>query len=282
MMHGRYLGNIFAIVGWLSLIGASPPPQTAKQVEQNQTAKESSESRVTVATMNNQSSGPVDTTEQQKLCGQTIYKSNDELCAQWKAADAARDAANWSWLQLILSAFGVIGLGWTLWFNFRALSLSEANAAETKEALEIARDSEKRHLRAYIGVEEVEASGWTDDGAPIVRIGIKNFGQTPAFNVQYAAIVSDISDELEKTLRWDSGSQFLAPTQTWGLPVRIADVDAGDATMPITLVCEIRYTDAFGNTWALCQRFIYNGSSKVWNSDKVGNYENLHQSAPDT
>jgi len=35
-------------------------------------------------------------------CGTGKYKSNDDLCAQWKAADAANDAARYAFWALII------------------------------------------------------------------------------------------------------------------------------------------------------------------------------------
>lgn len=63
------------------------------------------------------------------------------LCAQWKAADATVEAARWSCSQLILSVIGAVGLGLTLWLNYRALRLAERNSAETAYALNVARQS---------------------------------------------------------------------------------------------------------------------------------------------
>lgn len=104
-------------------------------------------------------------------CGPARYQSNDSLCAQWKAADAAADSAWWAW------AGGVLG----------AASLAAVLAALglAYHANHIARDTARRQLRAYIGVDSATIMPFKPIGGESanrrVAISIKNFGQTPAY-----------------------------------------------------------------------------------------------------
>lgn len=305
-MLGSYWRVIFAIVG----LGLSPSPQAQAQGEQASTTQQSQPNADATSSANSATQRRI----QKRPCAEGHYASSDDLCAQWKAADSARNAADWAWWQLWLSFIGVVGLGLTLWFNFRALRISEDSAKETRDALQIARDnakvaadnakaafdaneiarraakeakiqstaqsrharqSERRHLRAYIGANDVTNGGWNDEGFPYFIVSIKNFGQTPAMDVHYAAKAAANEDGVAGELIWDSPSQYLAPTQKWGIPVLIREqFDMKDGAGVI--VCEVRYTDVFGAVWALHQRFVRR-TNGIWYSDKTGNYEKMHK-----
>lgn len=71
----------------------------------------------------------------QQPCRNQQSREASDLCAQWRAADAAQRAAQWAWWQLILSAFGVVGLGVTLWFNLEAWKQAKDAQADTEKAL---------------------------------------------------------------------------------------------------------------------------------------------------
>lgn len=154
-------------------------------------------------------------------CRNPEGKDESDLCAQWHAAEAAKEAADWAWHQLWLSAFGVAGLAITLWFNFRALRLAERESEETKGALAIARENAdaahlgaasaaraaasssennriaretmQRQLRPYVYISDQTVSfrhmhsvGMTEDVAD-VDFTICNFKESPAKNVKFAA-----------------------------------------------------------------------------------------------
>lgn len=91
-----------------------------------------------------------------------------DLCAQWKAADAANDAAFWGKLGFIvgtLSLIGVLGaLGISIWSNL------------------IIRKTAKHELRAYLGVSSIDAAP-DGNGSITARIIVRNFGSTPAQNI---------------------------------------------------------------------------------------------------
>ena len=92
-----------------------------------------------------------------------------DLEAQWKAADSARDAANWSWYQMIISMFGLAGLLYSLELTRKAtgvaiaatkdadkaLGIAARNADAADEQVAHAKDTARRQLRAYVFVENV-------------------------------------------------------------------------------------------------------------------------------
>lgn len=106
-------------------------------------------------------------------CGPERYRSNADLCAQWKAADAAADSAWWAW------ASGVVGL-------FSLIGVIAAVGTALHSNL-IARDTAKKELRAYMGILNYRVTPMNYEGAPVgtggVMIQMQNFGQTPAIEL---------------------------------------------------------------------------------------------------
>lgn len=116
-----------------------------------------------------------------------------DLCAQWRAANGAKQAASWALWQLFLSVFGLVGLGYTLWFNKRAieialeggedteraLAIADRNATAAGQQVQIAQETAYLELRAYLSVESIPIISVTagDFGGNLV---IRNAGQTPA------------------------------------------------------------------------------------------------------
>lgn len=85
--------------------------------------------------------------DEQRPCSNKLGHDASELCAQWRATDAAERASRWSWWQLFLSFFGVVGLGLTLWFNFEAWRQAKSSQNETGLALKHAEASAKAMQR---------------------------------------------------------------------------------------------------------------------------------------
>lgn len=126
-------------------------------------------------------------------CSGPQSREESELCAQWRAATGTKQAARWALWQLLLSLLGVIGLGFTLWFNKRAIDLAlesgrdtemalataERNAEAAASQVRIAQETAYRQLRAYVSIENVEI-----DGVAPALIGgtifVRNAGKTPA------------------------------------------------------------------------------------------------------
>lgn len=207
--NGIYRSIILAFAG-LALIGAGKAPQPPAKSEQQKSQAKSANAAPDAKALPPQPSEQVQAPKDGQPCGNSRYRSDDDLCAQWKAADAARDAANWAWWQLGLSALGVLGLGLTLWFNFRALKLAEGASKETKDALiiaernasaamrgamaagdanEIMREGQRKQLRPYVylekprvGWQSIQSFGIIGDFAN-TTLRFRNYGMTPAKNV---------------------------------------------------------------------------------------------------
>jgi hypothetical protein len=114
--------------------------------------------------------------EYKRPCQNPQSESESDLCAQYRSAASAEEAAEWAFWQFFLSLFGVAGLIGTIVLTVRA-----TNAAV--RANEIAGDTAKRQLRAYISVEPRGVNAPDRDGLVRVPLFIKNCGQTPAYSV---------------------------------------------------------------------------------------------------
>ncbi len=106
-------------------------------------------------------------------CTEPQGHDESDLCAQYRAAEAAGIAAYWARWQAWLSIGGIIGLGFTVMLTIRA----------TKAAVqsnEIARETAKGELRAYLGVEAHSIEPYVIDQGGKVIFRLQNYGQSPA------------------------------------------------------------------------------------------------------
>ena len=60
----------------------------------------------------------------QQPCRNREGRNASELCADWRATDAAERSARWAWWQMYFSGFGVLGLIITIGYNTQSLRLS--------------------------------------------------------------------------------------------------------------------------------------------------------------
>jgi hypothetical protein len=207
-MPRGYRCVLIALVG-LALAGAGPPNQSAKP-QQSQT--------------NQAGSAPSAYKPDPNRNAETCYQNPDheaaDLCAQWSAADAAKETANlayWgNWISGAAAALSFLSIILVLFAlkqgrEANVLTMKEAarntrravdSAEDTRKALAAAERSAKasaalvrvaaktarQQLRAYLDFDGI---GWLRDEArdepEQVMIGVhysvKNFGHTPAKDV---------------------------------------------------------------------------------------------------
>lgn len=98
-----------------------------------------------------------------------------DLCAQWKAADAARDAANWAER--------------TFWGGLLSLGILVITLWQTRAAVAETRRIGQEQTRAYLAVSEARSELRIQEGldlqAPRLTLTLSNSGDTPATNVSY-------------------------------------------------------------------------------------------------
>lgn len=226
-MPRSYRSLILAIAG-LALAAGSPP----KQAEQSKQGKSASKAE--------QSLPPADPhkpVEKDRGCEKGADQRDSDLCAQWKAADAAKDAADYAWWTVLLSAASAMLLIWTLW--------------ETRR-------TSRRELRAYLHVTQYTVDVTTRPHHPWVKIKIENCGQTPAFKVRIDMRVFFV--DLRSQLKIESRDFTNSPPgvslgpganlnmdRAWMGEDRSLLIDYNDA---LCAFAEIRYFDAFG-----CEHF---------------------------
>jgi len=106
---------------------------------------------------------------------------SSDLCAQWKAADAARDAARWAMIGTVVALLGTFGLYWQISLTRRAVADTSEATVAMREANRIARENSHKELRAYLTVKSVTVNETEhDDDEFIFEIEMINNGHTPA------------------------------------------------------------------------------------------------------
>jgi hypothetical protein len=150
-------GIVVALVGCLILASLGlwnhqPPTNQPVQYQQGDASENASNSvSLTIGEGAKEDGG----------CQKGIDNRKSDLCAQWKAADAATSAAEYALSTLIISAIGTVLLIWTL--------------RETRQ-------TGRRELRAYITVDPGGVNEAVD-GINRLPYNLTNCGQTPAHNL---------------------------------------------------------------------------------------------------
>lgn len=189
-----------------------------------------------------------DTLKYLPLCGQPQFHDACDLEAQWKAANAARDAADWSWYQMVFSALGLAGLLYSLVLTRRAtnvaveatrdadkaLQIAERNAIAAAEQVIVAKETALLQLRPYVyfcGADLVR----NNEGETGFRVSYKNYGQTPATSL---SIRSDIQ----------SGNMpFIGLAEPKPLSSVRAEIAPGETAATIIWVAEPRFDQIKGS-----------------------------------
>jgi hypothetical protein len=135
----------------------------------------------------------VQAVEEKRPCRDQRSRDESDLCAQWRAANAAEDAAGWAWWQLVVSVAGVIGLGVTLWFNRIALAVARDANAETRRIGEA-------QTRAYVSISSVQGQHYAD--GLVLKAIAKNSGQSPALDafIEFKIVKPDGGTEVRHVL----------------------------------------------------------------------------------
>jgi hypothetical protein len=196
---------ILAVTG-LALIGAAKAPQPPANAENTKPAQTIA-SQPAPANLIAPKKPVAPSPDQGCERGQDDRKS--DLCAQWKAADAAKNAADWSWWQLWIGIVGLILGGITMAAAIAAALYAKRAAVATEETVGIAKDaasgaevalniagrnadaavkladqseqSAARQLKAYAHIQSVIFyHGYGDSEAMHVLVAVANHGQTPA------------------------------------------------------------------------------------------------------
>jgi hypothetical protein len=194
---------IVAIAG-LVLIGIGPSKQSAAQSQNNNSANAVTSERSS-ADFADPEQPVTPSPDQGCKRGQDDRKS--DLCAQWKAADAAYDGAKWTWWQLWIGVAGLILGAVTMVAAIAAAVYAKRAAVATESTVSIAQEAAKgadsalaiasknadaavkladqaeanarRQLRAYLSAGEVSLTRPLRNEV-LLHIDVRNDGTTPA------------------------------------------------------------------------------------------------------
>ena len=128
----------------LALLGVSPAPKQEGQNQQGNAASEVGDRAEAVRSDAPQvprrveSVEPIHPPEITQDCQRTEDNRKSDLCAQWKAADSAFDAAFWAKWSFVLGMIGTFGLFATLYYTRAAVRVAQEATRDADTALEIA------------------------------------------------------------------------------------------------------------------------------------------------
>lgn len=173
---GRTLRIICGCVLASTLVGAAPSPSERAQAEQTQATQDLAKATEALARNVAEQAEPRETPLLERPCEADQDQRNSDLCAQWTAADAAREAARWAFWSTLVGIAGVIGL---------VLNLGQGRAAlrRARDANEIARQFADRQLRPWMLFKGIEAQP-NEDGSFTILVVWMNYGQSPAIDVE--------------------------------------------------------------------------------------------------
>lgn len=194
---------------------------------------------------------PAGVDETVQPCSKGEDNRNSDLCAQWKAADAAKEAADWAgksyWLGFagtILGGFTLLSAGMAAYYAKRAAEETKRGADASDAAVAETRRIGEAQTRAYLSVRS--ALFFVNQfGQSIVEIELANSGQSPAL---------DITIELIASVTPNDGT---ASVQTSPEPSHHADVAGSDrVSLQIALMHDLgQFEGKLG--FAVCARVRY-------------------------
>ncbi len=232
----RYV--ILAAFGWLALTGQHPSPRTER--EQTKAQQSIANSLSNIATTNHDLAERAKRPPKREPCGPRNYQSDDDLCAQWKAADAAADAAWWA--------------QWGTWFSGISTLLVLLALSLAYQANSIARETAGHQLRAWLLLDRFNLDTITTPMSVHSEVSaqIINAGQSPAKNVsistsfRYPISLADIATH--KPADWP-------PTAPRGVIGQGGTArgshetveNSDDLRRGISCICRIEYRDSVSN-----------------------------------
>lgn len=207
MFRGYWVAGIA-----LGLAFALLPPQNAGAQQQDQPAQE----QVTVPPpafgLIEQPQEPDQLTNP---CEPGEDNRNSDLCAQWKAADAADKSANWAgptfWLGIVGAGIGVF----TLVAAVGAAIFAKSAANATWKTVEVTRGIGEAQTRAYLNCTSAKYQRGKDSVSAHLRI--ENIGNSPATGVEIVGDVTlhDVAGRPSHTrvTRWVAAKRSRSPCQ---------------------------------------------------------------------
>jgi hypothetical protein len=254
MLRG-YRGIIIAAAGWL-ILAASPGGDTANP-KAEKTQQEVAKSLDRIAAALDEANKPK---REAADCPEGGKDRKSNLCAQWKAADAAKQAADASdrtvtvgWIGIALGAITMGAAIAAATFAKKAADHTETGANATIAGNNQTRVSAERQDRAYIAVQPGGINKTQNGTCAVGDVIIKNVGNIPAHNVStHARIKVGKSKKIKKfdsTDPWNMTERTIHPgdnirrSSTGNLDIKNIDI----AGVYVFVWGVVHYSDGFGN-----------------------------------
>lgn len=239
---------------FLLLVAASSPPQ-------QQSGQPQAQAEQAVANSLNRIAGTLERDNEAKGytadCEQGRDNRRSDLCAQWKAADAARESADWTRRAFYLGIAGaVLGLG----------TLGAAIAAALFAWRSVTHG--RAQLRASFGSKNERVSQESDIKY-VARMDLFNRGQTPADNVTVSSEAWIVQRRRRETVLSSHPPTYIGTIAKDGMldlkqdipltAARRRAVKSGRAHLHAEF--KVVFHDAFGVRWQYHHNFTFNEES---------------------
>lgn len=233
-MTRDYRRIVILAVGWLVLTAAQQP-QNGENAKRARVEQSVTDSLSDIARSQREANKP---REQERPCRIGEDNHASDLCAQWKAANAASDAAYWSKMAVLLSvvqlALGALGT-WLLWHTLRATRAAVEDTSEAtqqmKRSNEIAQDAladarkgsgeQAAHLVRQIEVAERNAAASVAMQRPWLKLRIRfrepiSFNSDGATNISYEVIAENAGNNPALNVRLVSKPRPFEMSEEYG------------------------------------------------------------------
>ncbi|RYG38885.1 MAG: hypothetical protein EON93_01175 [Burkholderiales bacterium] len=198
-MPRGYRCIVLAAFGWL-VLAASPPDNRAQGKDQRaaQSAQQSLSDIAAALKSANEPKAP------DPGCEQGRDNRNSDLCAQWKAADAAEESATWTRRTFWLTLGGLVIGGATLGAAVFAALYARDAAREGARSANAADNTHKAYVaseRAVLRITDAFVRDHPERVYPAFSIEAKNIGRGNAK-------IFDVSWQVEGGPMWDGKPRF--------------------------------------------------------------------------
>lgn len=153
-----------------------------------------------------------------KPCKEGDDNRASDLCAQWKAANAAQNATTAAWLfgalGSLIGAFTLAAAVAAAKFAKNAADHTETGAKAAQDAVSEARRIGEAQVRCYLTVSNVQIS-FESNRIDTVKCEIRNTGQSPAIDVKWAIVLHIIREQIRRESELFEGS-YVDATETIG------------------------------------------------------------------
>jgi hypothetical protein len=209
-------------------------------------------------------------------CYQANNHDTADLCAQWRAAFAAEQAARTAEQSLSLNIVGMLLSGIGLGALLITIGQGRTALRRARKANRISERTARRDLRAYVDFETIrlarEQHQPCEDGFEWVgiKVVLRNYGRTPAENMVILASYSisglgndvvDLGEVAKDGIGGITPNDYLRWRDFHPVPVGTYDkIRAGEATLGASI--SINYDDVFGQGHVLTALYQCEGRKR--------------------